>query len=287
MNFFRKKQPIIRFHTAQEDLDSIPHPAPAYKAMPEWFKKLKPVVDGNEKVKPGTVKRCVPVLDAVSQGYIIPLWADLQVKLYPIYHFLGEGGEDAGMEPTLTPDDLLGTSEEGSEVIRSFYKKTEEHAVMMKFPEYMQQAEDMLERHGWEQVGEACTLNKFKFGKVLFKFANPWIIETAPGYSVQFKNPSNNWSNDICIIEGVVDTDEYYNTVNFPYVWTGKEVGEFIIPQGTPLVHVIPFKREPHNYSIGVIDENKKTKLYNKMFKKHFDGYKTFFWHKRKKTADK
>ena len=75
---------------------------------------------------------------------------------------------------------------------------------------------------------------------------------------MQFKNPSNNWENDICIIEGVVDTDEYYNNINFPYVWTGKEVGEFIIPQGTPLIHVIPFKRETHNYSVGVLDENKQ-----------------------------
>jgi len=283
MKFFRKKkEPIIRFHSNKENLDSMPHPVPAYKAMPEWFRKLKPVLEGNEKVKPGTVKRCVPVLDAVSQGYIIPLWADLQVKVYPMYHFLDEDGNDAGMSPTLSPEDLLGTSEEGSEVIRSFYKKTEELAVMMTFPESMQESEDMLERHGWDQVGEACTLSKFKFGKALFKFANPWVIETEPGYSVQFKNPSNNWENDICIIEGVVDTDEYYNNINFPYVWTGKEVGEFIIPQGTPLIHVIPFKREPHDYSIGVVDENKQIKLFNKMFKKHFNGYRTFFWHKRK-----
>lgn len=283
MNFFRKKQTIVKFHASQEDLDSIPHPIPAYKAMPAWFKKLKPVIDGKEKTHAGTVKRCVPVLDAVSQGYIIPLWADLQVKVYPVYIFFGKDGEDAGIEPTMNPDSLIGTKGENLEVIRQSYNITDELAVMMQFPEHMHSADEILERHGWDQVGEACTLSKFKFGKVLFKFANPWIIETPCGYSVQFKNPSNNWENDICIIEGVVDTDEYYNNINFPYVWTGKEVGEFIIPQGTPLIHVIPFKRETHNYSVGVLDENKQTKLYNKMSKKHFDRYKNFYWHKRKK----
>ena len=51
--------------------------------MPEWFRKLKPN-DPNPKTTikdPGTAKRCVPVLDAVSQGFIIPLWCDLHIKV--------------------------------------------------------------------------------------------------------------------------------------------------------------------------------------------------------------
>ena len=80
----------------------------------------------------------------------------------------------------------------------------------------------------------------------------------------------------------MVDTDTYYNEVNFPYVWTGSEVGEFIIPRGTPLVHVIPFKREELKLEVGEIDQNKKDHILKKMYTKHFDRYKTLFWNKRK-----
>ncbi len=151
----------------------------------------------------------------------------------------------------------------------------------MRFPENSHGSDAPLGGHSWQQVGEACTLNKFKFGKFLLKLINPWIIKTRKGYSVQFKNPSNDWSNDICIIEGVVDTDTFYSPVNFPYVWTGDQEGEYIIPRGTPMVHVIPFKREKHDYSVGVQNYNERAKVNNIINTKFFDNYKTSFWHKR------
>ena len=244
--FFKKDKPVIKF-TAREDLlDLIPHPVPATKAMPEWFRKLKPVIEGSSIADAGSVKRCVPVLDAVSQGFIIPLWADLHVQV--------KRNEEAG-----------------------------EDEVWMKFPDQNDmRIGDMIGGHGWQQVGNACDLKRFKMGKVLLKFTNPWVIETAPGWSVKFQNPANNWSNDITIVEGVVDTDTYYNEVNFPYVWSGSEYGEFIIPRGTPLIHVIPFKRTDVALEVGVTDEARKEKNVRLMGTKLFDKYRTFFWNKRK-----
>ena len=107
------------------------------------------------------------------------------------------------------------------------------------------------------------------------KFTNPWIIETPPGWSVKFQNPANNWSNDIEIVQGVVDTDKYYNEVNFPFVWKGHEEGEFIIERGTPLIHVIPFKRDDMQMEIGVTDETRKEMVQRKLSTKLFDKYAT------------
>ena len=76
---FWNKKPVISFTTQEDLLELIPHPVMAKRAQPKWFQKLKPTAGGMEKADAGTVKRCKPVLDAVSQGYIIPLWADLQV----------------------------------------------------------------------------------------------------------------------------------------------------------------------------------------------------------------
>lgn len=282
MFFKSKEEPYIKFHTNKDLLEVIPHPVPAAKAIPEWFRKIKPTIEGADKADSGTIKRCIPVLDAVSQGYIIPLWADLQVKVMEEYNFADADGKVVHVETTDKPDALLGKETSVTKDLMVSYEKTGEIGVWMKFPEVDLGVGNLIGQHDWQQVGNACDLKKFKLGKVLLKFTNPWNIETPKGWSVKFQNPANNWSNDIQLIEGVVDTDEYYNEVNFPYVWTGSEVGEFIIPRGTPLVHVIPFKREKTRLEVGVNNEDKKNKVLKQMYTKHFDRYKTLFWNKRK-----
>ena len=241
---FSKRKPIITFRCHEEVIDVIPHPVPASKAMPEWFSKLKRDIDGEDKSNAGTVKRCIPVLDAVTQGYIIPLWADLHIKVT---------------------------------------KNDEGLYIWCKYPDgFWGGTSDDISNHGWEQVGDACDLKKFSLGRVLMKFSNPWAIETPAGWSVQFKNPANNWSNDIHLIEGVVDTDTYHNRVNFPYVWTGSEEGEWVIPRGTPLVHVIPFKRSPMEHVVDVLDLAKQARIDNMLASYMRDKYRKLFWHKRK-----
>jgi hypothetical protein len=280
--FWKKDKSYIKFHTKKELLDIIPHPVPASKAMPEWFKKIKPAIEGSDKVDAGTIKRCIPVLDAVSQGYIIKLWADLQVKVMPLYNFKDENENTIHVEATMDPETFINKETSVTKEIIKSYEETDELGVWMKFPEIDLGIGKLLSNHGWQQVGNSCDLKKFKLGKVLLKFTNPWIIKTAPGWSVKFQNPANNWSNDIQLIEGIVDTDTYYNEVNFPYVWTGSTVGEYVIPRGTPLVHVIPFKREEVELEVGEADQEEKDRVFNKMHTKHFDRYKNLFWNKRK-----
>ena len=49
-------------------------------------------------------------------------------------------------------------------------------------------------------------------------------------------------SSPIKVFEGIVDTDQQH-IMNFPFVYKDPEF-EGIIPAGTPIVQVIPFKRE-------------------------------------------
>ncbi len=79
-------------------------------------------------------------------------------------------------------------------------------------------------------------------GQNVYKILSPWMIKTPPGYSCLFLKPYFLDTKGINIIPAVVDTDVFH-TVNFPFLFdsTGKDE---VIPLGTPLVHVIPFKRE-------------------------------------------
>ena len=61
----------VSFKSVQPDL-FVPHPAPAYKVIPEWYRSTKTTVDGVE-----TVKRCVPFLDSMTAGYTLTLAADV------------------------------------------------------------------------------------------------------------------------------------------------------------------------------------------------------------------
>jgi hypothetical protein len=60
-------------------------PYPASKKLPEWWKKISPysTLDNKLRLNPGptvTVKKCLPTLDALGAGYIVPLWTDLLVS---------------------------------------------------------------------------------------------------------------------------------------------------------------------------------------------------------------
>jgi len=83
---------IIRFEALDEyGWDVAPRPYSATQAIPDWWKAMTPYTkeednpEGNKLIIKNLVsnagpKKCVPMLDAITSGYIIPLWADVQVK---------------------------------------------------------------------------------------------------------------------------------------------------------------------------------------------------------------
>lgn len=72
---------LIEFYCKEEFFGIFPEPLSANKCVPDWFKKVKPNTPNRE---PGgfhgmSVKKCLPVLDAMNLGYIIPLQGDVHV----------------------------------------------------------------------------------------------------------------------------------------------------------------------------------------------------------------
>ena len=60
-------------------------PQPSSKFLPEWYKNTESYING-QKTPNGvgqtsaTVKRCMPVFDAITAGYIIPTYTDVYVS---------------------------------------------------------------------------------------------------------------------------------------------------------------------------------------------------------------
>jgi Family of unknown function (DUF6065) len=73
----------ISFLCDPDDLGVIAEPFPAKAYLPEWFRKLRPVDDQELSVSSNgqTVKRCMPFLDAMTLGWIIPLAASVRLQV--------------------------------------------------------------------------------------------------------------------------------------------------------------------------------------------------------------
>jgi hypothetical protein len=83
------------------------------------------------------------------------------------------------------------------------------------------------------------------------------------------------------ILEGVVDTDQYKAPVNFPFVLNDVK-WEGIIPAGTPMAQVIPFKRESWEHKIGSDKERQEQEKINRKLKTlFFNSYKRQFWSRK------
>lgn len=79
---------------------------------------------------------------------------------------------------------------------------------------------------------------------IVIKFLNPWIIVTPPGYSCLIVAPLNRFEIPFQPLSGVVETDTFYRQVNFPSICLMGPGQSFHLKRGTPLVQVIPFRRD-------------------------------------------
>jgi hypothetical protein len=100
--------------------------------------------------------------------------------------------------------------------------------------------------HPWTQLGDISLSSEFI--KYAFKWKNSYLIKTPPGYSCIFTQPMNHFDLPFHTMSGVVDTDTYIMPVLFPFLM--KKDFEGVIPKGTPIVQVIPFKRDDWESSI-------------------------------------
>lgn len=189
------QQPVITFHCASEDLGVIAPPVAGVKFLPDWFRAL-PAID-RETLSASdnamTIKRCMPFLDALSTGWVIPLAATVRLEVT-------EGGTqvDCGWD----------------------FDRT------------------MISNHSVEQVAGHPRLPSPPM-----KFHNHWTIETPPGWSCLFVAPLNRTHPAFDVLAGIVDTDTYLSQIHFPF-FPPKVDGIYPIDAGTPIVQVIPFRRD-------------------------------------------
>ncbi len=76
----------------------------------------------------------------------------------------------------------------------------------------------------------------------MYAWTGIWGTETPKGYSSLFVHPLNRFDLPFITTSGIIDSDKHTTTGEIPFFL--KQGFEGIIPAGTPIVQIIPFKRE-------------------------------------------
>jgi hypothetical protein len=188
-------RPRIEFVCDPKDRCVIAEPVPAKNVIPDWVRKLPPVDKTHVTALDNglTIKRCMPFLDALTAGWILPLGATVRLEI-----------RDQGR-----------TVEAGWEI-----------------------EQVMVSHHNPHQVA-----GNPRDPRPPCKFHNYWTIKTPPGWSCLFVPPLNRPNPVVEVIAGIVDTDTYHSLINFPFIATAPD-GVYTLERGTPLVQIIPFRRD-------------------------------------------
>jgi hypothetical protein len=216
--------------TNTSNMPDIDPPQLSSKFVPEWYKNMESYTNGEKKPSGNggtgaTIKRCMPVFDAIVSGYIITSPADVWVSI----------------------------KEDGSQ----FFEWS---------------ALGLISFHPIEQAPEHPARNEHAYPK----WMNHWSIKTPEGYSTLFVQPFHRES-VFTIFPGIVDTDKYFAPVNFPMVINDPNF-QGLIPKGTPIAQVIPFKRDEWESKIGAEQEFKEQiNVTQKLSTTFFDRYKNMF----------
>ena len=207
--------PKVTFSITENLFDAVPHPKPASKLIPSWYKRMDHTFQDEAhglnwaKIKGGawqrfntsrTLKQCLPVRDYLTGGYIIPAWKDIMI-------IRKDDGKYASVSPTdeqFAFENMIG--------VQWHYK---------------------------EQFKNS-PLEKMVDGEKAVKILNPWVIKTPVGYSSLIFSPFYH-KNDIEIMPAIVDTDKHDTPVHFPCILHSEEA---VLQRNTPFVQVVPFKRE-------------------------------------------
>lgn len=106
-------------------------------------------------------------------------------------------------------------------------------------------------------------------------------VSTPKGYSVWLTHPVNRTDLPFRAMDSLVDTDNY--TAFWTVILFVKMGFKGVIEAGTPMLQVMPFKRDNVWYSkIVPKNENKWNKNYQAIKIKFYRTYKKFFWVRKK-----
>lgn len=191
-----------------------PLPVPGTKSVPEWYKKQPGTVDEDKFIKNGGTSSTIK-------------------RCMPIFDYMTAGYVIS------TPCDI-------------YIDATNPEKLEWSVPIAMKSfGSDMIASHAREQY-DHYPVNKDIYHRDLFRIMPFWSVKTPPGYSTIFMHPAHKDPVPFLAIGGLVDTDNFITDGHLSFLIEKDFVG--VLKQGTPLVQIIPFKRE--NWEMEIVEQS-------------------------------
>lgn len=217
----------------------------------------------------------------ISSKNFIPNW----YKDAPL-HVLNE--KEGGMHPNLSANvsnttlkgcvpflDALTTGYMATLSCDIEFRKTKDEITVR----WMQPIIKVVEGHNIDQTFMLPTEHKEE--KYASKWLFDWHIKTPPGYSCLYTHPLNRHDLPFRTFTGVVDTDVFPDSVHFPFQILNFQGERIIVPAGTPVCQILPFKRDSWDSKVLEFEEGKKQKAIFQVLRYMTRSYKRQFWHKK------
>ena len=118
------------------------------------------------------------------------------------------------------------------------------------------------------------------FFSLAFRWHPEWIVNTPPGYSLWVTHPSHRHDLPFFTLNAFVDTDKHPNGLMFPFFV--KNGFEGIIEKDTPIVQIIPIKRNSWVTKIKKFNSNSVLIGFDNVNLKFSKFYKYNYWSKKK-----
>lgn len=227
----------IRFYPfSQETIDMSPAPTPSSKNIPQWYKK-QPAYGGDEE-------------QFLKRG----MSASTVKRCMPVFDSLNSG------YLIYFPCDV-------------YIDATDPEKITWSIPDKMKMIRrDLVSSHSPEQVSHYPRDEK-KYHKEVFRILPFWSVGTEDGYSCLFTHPIHRDGLPFQAFSAIIDTDKFISDGHLS-MYIEKDF-KGIIERGTPLVQVIPFRRE--KYQMELVDVQESSKVINKQRTSVRSKFKNFY----------
>jgi len=237
--------PKIYFEELFDEL-GCPKPTPSIQASPKWFRDMEKFYGIDESAS----------IHARQKGTIrdCPAVNDAVFSGYTVYLpadvFIDATGSEVKFD--------TGSFGNGSRIRDAGFEFITLH--------------DPLATSGYQSM--------FDFHPQTLKWQTYWGVKTDEGYSSLFTQPVHRTDLPFHMVTAIVDTDKF--GTREPYGFFIKRGFKGIIPRGTPILQVFPFKREDWQMEI-VEPDGKDYHRNNQQIQSVFtQPYKKLFWQRKK-----
>lgn len=119
------------------------------------------------------------------------------------------------------------------------------------------------------------------YSPIEFAWHSQWLPKLPKGYSAMIGHPLNRTDLPFYTLSGIVDADKYFHDGDGSHPFFIKENFTGIIPAGTPMYQIIPFKRD--SWESIKMNYDEVSAYYNslKLKRKFWGVYKNEFWSKK------